>query len=368
MSTKTVLLTGARAPVTLDLARSFHQLGCRVICVDSLRKTLCTYSKCVDRFIVVSSPAENLEAFSNDLIKAIQEEGVDLVVPTCEEALYVAKIQEKLPCDVFTSSFELVERLHNKWTFAQMTREMSPKTERLKDKTIGPPYVVKPIYSRFAAHVEIIREEKELEECESNPKIAQEFVDGGSYCSYAVVKSGKVRAYSAYKVLHSIGMGAAYSMESIQNNEMETFVFNFVKAIGYTGQISFDFIKTKERLYVIECNPRATSGVHLFDCCQELGNAFFDQEVLKAPLGNIYHEPLTMVWYGMKQKEIIRKHFWKHFLAGKNIVIRAFDLGPLFFFPMVLLELMRLTIFKRKKLHRALSEDLEYNGEVSCES
>jgi len=368
LNTKTVLFTGARAPVTLDLARSFYQLGCRVICVDSLPKTLCTYSKCVDRFIVVSSPAEDLEAFSNDLIKVIQEERVDLVIPTCEEALYVAKIQKRLPCEVFTSSFELVEALHNKWTFAQMTKEMSPKTECLRDKTISPPYIVKPVYSRFAAHVEVVRKEKEIEECESNPKIAQEFVDGKSYCAYAVVKSGKVRAYSAYKVLHSIGMGAAYSMESIQDDEMETFVFNFVKEMGYTGQISFDFIKTKERLYVIECNPRATSGVHLFDCCQELGSAFFDQGFLKPPLGNIYHEPLTMVWYGMKQKEILRKHFWKHFLAGKNIVIRAFDLGPLFFFPMVLIELMRLTIFKRKKLHRALSEDLEYNGEVSCES
>ena len=336
--------------------------------MDSLRKTLCTFSRCVDRFVVVSPPAEDLEGFTRDLITVIHEEGVNLVIPTCEEALYIAKIQERLPCDVFTSSFELVETLHNKWSFAQMTRETSPKTELLKDKTIGPPYVVKPIYSRFAAHVEIVREEKNIEESEINPKIAQEFVDGESYCSYAVAKNGKVRAYSVYRVLHSIGMGAAYSMESILDDEIETFVFSFVKAIGYTGQISFDFIKTKERLYVIECNPRATSGVHLFDCCQELGNAFFDQGLLKPPPGKIYHEPLTMVWYGIKQKEILRKHFWKHFLAGKNIVIRAFDLGPLFFFPMVLLELMRLTIFKRKKLHQALSEDLEYNGEISCES
>lgn len=362
MNTKTVLLTGARAPVALDLARAFHRLGCRVICVDSLRKTVCTYSQCVDRFYVVASPAQDLPAFTEDLKKIIEKDGVDLVVPTCEEAVHVAKIQNVLPCTVFSSSFGLVEALHNKWTFAKMTEKDSPKTELLKEKTLSPPYIVKPIYSRFAAQLEMVHEEREIQDSQRNPKIAQEFIKGESYCSYAVAFEGKVRAFSAYKVLHSIGMGAAFSMESIQNRAIEDFVRRFVKETGYTGQISFDFIKTSDRFYVIECNPRATSGVHLFECSTELARTFFEEGNVRAPIGNIYHETLTMVWYGMKQKEIMKKRFWKHFLAGKNVLVRAWDLGPIFFFPMVLLEVLRLTLFKGKKMHQALSEDLEYNG------
>lgn len=362
---KTVLLTGSRDPVALDLARSFYFYGVRVIAVDSLRKTVCTYSRCVDRYVVVRSPVDNLWGFTKDLQRVIENEGVDLVIPMCEEALYVSKIQEKFPCAVFSSPFTLVESLHNKWKFFQMTKKESPRTELLREKSLPAPYIVKPVYSRFAAHVEVVCEEKNIEDDLKNPKIVQEFIEGEHYCSYAVVYKGKVRASSVYKVLHSIGMGAAFSMESVVDKEIETFVSQFVDKQEYTGQISFDFIRNSKALYVLECNPRATSGVHLFDCSPNLAKAFFEPGYTRAPKGKIYHETLTMVWYGMKQKELWKKRFWKHFYQGKNVLIRAFDLGPLFFFPMILLELLRLTLFKRKALHVALSQDLEYNGEVS---
>jgi len=207
LSIRTILLTGARAPVTLDLARSFYRLGCRVICVDSLRRTICSYSKCVDRYYLVCSPAQNLEGFLDDLEKVISDEKVELLIPTCEEALYVAKIKDRLSCEVFSSSFEIVESLHNKWTFYQMTEKWSPKTQLLKDKKLKPPYVVKQVYSRFAAYAEVIREERAIEDDQKNPKIAQAFVEGESYCSYAVALNGKVRAHSIYKVLIRLEWG-----------------------------------------------------------------------------------------------------------------------------------------------------------------
>ncbi|MCB1072277.1 MAG: ATP-grasp domain-containing protein [Chlamydiia bacterium] len=363
MNTKTILLTGARAPVTLDLARSFYRWGCRVICVDSLPKTICTYSKCVDRYVHVRPPATDLKGFSEDLNQIISEEGVDLLIPNCEEALYIAKIKESLFCEVFSSSFELVESLHNKWTFYQMTKEISPETEFLKDKTLLPPYIVKPVYSRFAAFVEVIRSEKEIKDDKRNPKIVQRFIEGESYCSYAVVKNGSIRAYSIYKVLHSIGIGASMSSLSVEDSEIVDFMKNFLKKIDYSGQISFDFIRSKKKLYVIECNPRATSGVHLFDCNPNLAKAFFEEIFLKGSVGKIYHEPITMILYGIKQREILRKNFLKDFVKGKNVLFRWDDVRPLLSLPVILFGIFKMAFKQRKKIYQLLTEDVEYNGE-----
>lgn len=367
MSTKTVLLTGARAPATLDLARSFYQLGYRVICVDSLGCALSRYSKAVTRFEKIASPVEHFSTFASDLQRIVKEENVGLLIPMCEEVLYVAQLKEKLNCSVFCPTFEEVEALHNKWSFYEMVKKYSPKTELLSARTLQPPYVVKPIYSRFAAQLEIVKKNREIENDPVNPKIAQSYVEGTSFCSYSVVISGKVLAHGAYEVLHSIGVGSAVSMKSIDDTEIEKFVSDFVQKRRYTGQIAFDFIRSSQKLYVIECNPRATSGVHLFKCNPKLAKAFLGEGFLKADIGSIYQEPLTMMWHGFKQKEIFYKRFWKHLFKGKNILLGVFDFGPLFALPLILFEVVKLTLFRKKKFSEALSEDVEYNGEALCE-
>ncbi len=356
-------MSGARAPVTLDLARSFYRLGCRVICVDSLPKTVCTYSKCVHRYVCVRPPATDLKGFLGDLNQIISEESVDLLIPNCEEALYIAKLKASLHCEVFCSSFELVESLHNKWEFYQMTKELSPETEFLKDKTLSTPYIVKPIYSRFGAFVEVVRFEKEIKDDTENPKIVQRYIEGESYCSYAVVNNGSIRAYSIYKVLHSIGVGASMCSLSVDDAEIVDFMKNFVKKMDYSGQISFDFIRSGKQLYVIECNPRATSGVHLFDCNPNLAKAFFDDVFLKGSVGKIYHEPTTMILYGIKQGEILRKTFLRNFVKGKNVLFRWDDMRPLISLPLILFGIFKMAIKQRKKLYQLLTEDIEYNGE-----
>ena len=53
-------------------------------------------------------------------------------------------------------------------------------------------------------------------------------------------------------------------------------VETFVAREGYTGQIAFDFIETEAGvMYALECNPRATSGVHLLAAHPEFAAAFF---------------------------------------------------------------------------------------------
>ena len=60
-------------------------------------------------------------------------------------------------------------------------------------------------------------------------------------------------------------MGATTVFQCEQVKSIETWVSAFVKKLNFSGQIAFDFIQTKDgEVYPIECNPRLTSGIHLF--------------------------------------------------------------------------------------------------------
>ena len=68
--------------------------------------------------------------------------------------------------------------------------------------------------------------------------------------------------------------GSSYYFEPVECPAIEEFTRCVVARLGYTGQIAFDFIEFPDGSFaVLECNPRATSGVHLFspaDCLADV--------------------------------------------------------------------------------------------------
>jgi hypothetical protein len=58
---------------------------------------------------------------------------------------------------------------------------------------------------------------------------------------------------------HSTGI----RFESIDGSESLRLIEPLVSHLGYTGQISFDFLITDDGLSFVECNPRATDGALL---------------------------------------------------------------------------------------------------------
>jgi hypothetical protein len=55
---------------------------------------------------------------------------------------------------------------------------------------------------------------------------------------------------------HSTGI----QLEAIDAPESLELIEPIVAELGYTGQISFDFLVSDEGLTFVECNPRATDG------------------------------------------------------------------------------------------------------------
>src|SRR5690554_2425064 len=119
---KRILLTGGRAPATLELARLLSNAGHDVYIAESMRYNLTQYSKHIKKSFVIPPPRTNHEGFIVQLIEIIQQEHIDVLIPTCEEVFYISKslTQLRMYCDVFTSPIDVMKTLHSKWYFIKL--------------------------------------------------------------------------------------------------------------------------------------------------------------------------------------------------------------------------------------------------------
>lgn len=284
-----VLITGGRAPVALDLARRFAAAGRRVVVADSTPFYIARATAAAAVAAVVPPPRDRPRAFLAAILALIERHGVDLIVPTCEEAFYLARFAVELRplATLLCGDLPAMEALHNKWTFASLTRGLSaeaPETLLLRDRAdverLAEPerYVFKPAYSRFAVHTLVRPARAALSAVSPSPQqpwLAQRFVAGRELCSYSVAREGRLTAHAAYEPAWRAGAGSSVYFRPLCDARTETFAAELVARTAYTGQIAFDYIEDAAgTLHVLECNPRATSGVHLFGASDPLVDAF----------------------------------------------------------------------------------------------
>lgn len=289
----TILITGGRAPVALDFARKFQSAGWRVLVAESMPVHLCQHSKAVDRCFTVPSPRFESDAFINQLCEIVQAESVDLVLPTCEEVFTIAKGYDRLSayCTVFTESLGRLLPLHSKFQFIETAKQYGlsvPATRFLENphSTIGKGVVLKPEFSRFATETILCPEsESDIENIEIGANhrwIEQDYIAGRQICTYSIAHEGIITAHVAYETVITAGQGATIAFEVLNHEATEAWVRQFVECYGFSGQIAFDFIETDAGdVYAIECNPRAISGVHLFD-----------ESIVSAIVGRVAVSPL----------------------------------------------------------------------------
>jgi len=86
-----VLLTGGRAPATLELARIFHSAGHQVFLAESVSGSLTANSRAVAASFLIPPPRQQPKDFIRALIEIICQNKIDLLIPTCEEAFHVAR-------------------------------------------------------------------------------------------------------------------------------------------------------------------------------------------------------------------------------------------------------------------------------------
>lgn len=377
-----VLITGGRAPVGLELARMFKQLGHSVVIVESQRVHISRWSRSAETTYLVPPPRQQTEAYLQQLIKIVEDEKVDVVIPTCEEVFYLSRVKERLPksCSVWTESTETLRDLHDKWIFNTKGSALgleTPRSFRIDNRAqleshagLKGSWVLKPIFSRFGHNVR----QGTLNEllCKPLPEAAwilQEFIEGPELCAYALAHEGKMLALSIYS--HDFVAGrAGISFEEVECPKIETAVSECVRRLNYTGQIAFDFILNGSSAYALECNPRATSGIHLLVKQQHFANVWLDPlapgpKPIRAPTGTKAMLLLAMLSYGLRNLgSCARLRTWlATFWSSREVVWSWSDPLP-FFDQLICVAQLWWQGFRSQKSVLAVStDDIEWNGD-----
>jgi predicted ATP-grasp superfamily ATP-dependent carboligase len=285
-----ILITSSRAPVALELIRAFGRAGHRVYATDTMRWTVGSHSRYLAQHIVTPPPRYDSDGFAAALLHVTRRAQIDWLIPTSEEVFFVARHYQQLAARtrVFSQPLDMLDSLHHKQRFQMRCAALgirTPRTALVRDTAelyaalpCFPDFLLKPAYSRFAT--QIITNcgpragQIALEHCRPTPAqpwLIQEFIAGESVCSYSTLHSGHVTAHCAYITPRKVNHGSGVQFESVDGAETLAIVRRIGAELGYTGQLSLDFIQGETGLYLLECNPRSTSGVHLIESSALLG-------------------------------------------------------------------------------------------------
>jgi hypothetical protein len=119
---KTILVTGARAPSALHLARLFHSAGHRVILADTFRYPMSLMTRMKHAYVRLPSPRSSFSDYCTAVAALAARESLDLIVPTCEEVFSLAAIRDRrgIALPLFAPHFDLLAKVHNKADFAEL--------------------------------------------------------------------------------------------------------------------------------------------------------------------------------------------------------------------------------------------------------
>ncbi|MEL7311790.1 MAG: ATP-grasp domain-containing protein [Pseudomonadota bacterium] len=265
----TVLLTLGRLPPAIDIARAFRSAGWRVIVADPFRLNMARTSLAVSRVHRVAGPTKSPNQFRRDITDLVRRYDVQLVVPVSEETPWVSGLKHQLTADVFCGEQDCVLELHSKQRFIELAERLelpSPRTARIGTEVARSialaDYVLKPEFSCSGRNVSLHSAGDPIP-ADSADLLIQERLLGQEISAFVIARSGVCQLMVAYRA-HTRHGSVAVCFERVDHASVQSWVSAFVAEINYTGLLSFDFIidPSDGTARAIECNPRATSGLH----------------------------------------------------------------------------------------------------------
>jgi hypothetical protein len=349
---KTILISGGKMTKALQLARSFHSAGHRVVLVESAkyRFTGHRFSRAVDAFHCVPEPTA--AGYAEALLDVVRRERVDVFVPVSSPAasFYDARARKLLDdvCDVLHVDVETVQMLDDKAKFSRTAASLGlrvPDFHRITDARevldfdfpAGRSYILKRIAYNPVGRMDLTPLTRDTPErnaefvrslsiSPADPWILQEFVTGQEYCTHGTVRSGRLQVYgccesSAFQINYA----------QVEKPEIRSWVEAFVGMLDLTGQVSFDFIEADDgHAYAIECNPRTHSAITMFYDHPQVAAAYLEDghpvitpRPRARPTYWIYHE----LWRLLTQSGRRRSRL-ATILRGKDAIFTWWDPVP----------------------------------------
>lgn len=371
-----ILITGARAPVAVDLARSFAAAGHEVHLADSISGWAARLSRAVAATHLLPPPRTDFAGFAAGLRDLVAGLDPVAIIPTCEEVFYVAAAE--LGDRVLAPPLATLRTLHSKIAFAAHARELgiaAPETWRIETRAeleqlpvATENLVLKPDFSRFATETLVRPSRAELAAIDLSPTrvwAAQRFVEGEELCLWSFARAGRLVATVVYRPIWRHGTAASYAFEAVDCPAGVDVACAIAAANRLTGHLSLDLIVTPDGMVVpIECNPRAVSGLHLFDAAPALARAMLGQGEAYTARGVRYLGP-AMVLLGLSSAigsgrlgQLVRDVG-----RGRDAVGRPGDRRPVLGAMLDAARFATQALVSRGSAAGATTSDIEWNGE-----
>jgi hypothetical protein len=378
-----VLILGARAPAALDHARRFHAQGSTVFAGDSHACRVTASSRAVAGAVRLPPPRTAPLEFATELRRFIEAERIDFVLPTCEEVFYLSRIRERLPreCTVFAAPLDLLRELHSKIRFLELAANCGVQTPAsARVETIAGarewagtrPAVLKPEFSRFGTHVRLYPQGIPPDAAPLpalGPWVAQDFCAGRELCSYSIAVQGTLRAHVAYEPSYRLSSSSSFYFDPVNVPAIRRFVETFVRKVSFTGQISFDWIVGAEGgLSVLECNPRAISGLHLFAMTDALPAVMAGHDLTCVEPRNPLPRMISAVMASAGFAQALRRGNlarWRHdFGRARDVLSQPGDRAPLLGGLSDMGAFALSALRQRTSIREASTRDIEWDGET----
>jgi hypothetical protein len=360
---------------------------------------VCKFSRAVKHSYLVPAPHYDAQGFITAILHAISDAQIDLIIPLHEEIFYLAESQEpEITNRLLAPEWSTLLELHNKWTFSGFLAShslaapkaflcSSPSDVRAAISSTKCSWAVKPVFGRAATHVYHLQPHDDVPEelmedlASGNQYIAQEWLTGQRYCSYMVARAGKIQAFGLYPVVETIDGSSCVYFRSVAHPEIEQYCSRVAAALPgvVAAQLAFDFIDTPQYgVVAIECNPRATSGIHLFS-----GTTLLAQSLVTGPpapkRGERYTTftvippqgtrrqlaPGMMMW---KKSERGLKAYLAHMkrlMGSKDVVFSGRDLLPSLMQPFLLTSYYEICRERKMKLPDMFQDDVVWEPRTS---
>ncbi|WP_162500817.1 ATP-grasp domain-containing protein [Modicisalibacter coralii] len=380
-----VLITGARAAAALDLARDFAAAGWEAHLADCVPARMASWSRAPARVHRYPAPRYQSAAFRERIVELVETLGIDLVVPTCEEVFHLAApaVQGLLEARLFASPLSTLRRLHDKLAFARhcaafglpvpVSRPIDSARELAGFAATSRDWVFKPRFGRFGDSTRVAPGPEELIAITPGPDapwMAQQRIIGEETCFYAVAHRGELVAFAAYGSEWRLQGGASYAFDPLtsqRERRLRDIAARLARSAEIHGQFACDVMfDTAGSPFLLECNPRATSGVHLLVGAGHLAPAMADGVPAPGapPSAACYLGP-AMLLLGLPRalRDAKARQWWRCLASGHDAISRPGDRRP-FLGALVDAAAFTLAGFKRSiSTNAATTHDLEWNGE-----
>ena len=377
-----ILLTGGRAPATLELARLLRASGAVLVLAESIPWSVSSFSFAFSKRYSVPPPRQNSLLFVHRILDIVRKEGIELIIPTCEEIFHLVQHEDLIRpfVELFAPDFPLLRKLHNKYDFIELIGDIgltAPPTISLTScqqlmehvEKYGLEHVYKPQWSRFATHTHLsppdCRWVSEAQIAESTPWVAQKRVFGQQFCTYSWFSNGRLLLHCNYPMQFHSATGASLVFEHQDHPQLKHWVETFGQKTKVTGQIAFDFIIDENNVpMAIECNPRLTSGIHCFYGSTEMTTALKMNVVLSPVPMAVALKVVLLVFAPSEIRMNGFRNWLQRMYKSRGVLFRWTDPFPLFGCGISYLLLLWRAFRYGISTMEASTVDIEWNGEL----